>query len=280
MISLVPHDLNELADMLASAPARTKVIAGGTDLVIQMRQDAQQPNALLFIGEVPELRQIKAGKDRVLIGSAVTMTQIAQATLFSECLQALQEAAGGVGSLQIRNRATIGGNIAGAAPAGDLHGVLCLLGASVIVFDQHQQMSSIPVYDFVTGPGTVRLDTGQIIYGFEIPVKERITHFKKLGYRRKVTIAKINIGMGMKIDQSGLIEEAEVWASAIAPRPVCMGEAARRLVGRHICEAHLADDVSGPVADIILDQNRPSGAYKSRAVRGLAEDVIRMFKAD
>lgn len=278
MNSIVPHNLNELANTLASLSITTKILAGGTDLIIQINCAEIGPATLLFIGEIPELRMIDVTADSVFVGSAATMTEISESTAFPPCMAALQEAAGSVGSLQVRNRATIGGNVANASPAGDLYGVLCLLNAAVMLFNKDGSLSEMKAVEFVKGPGQINLLSDQIIYGFRIPVRDHITHFKKLGSRSKVTIARIDFEMGMKINESGIIEDAEIWTSSAFPKPVCFPETAHKIQGRHINESILPMIISNDISGAILSQNRSSGAYKSYAIKGLVEDVLWMFK--
>ena len=278
MISLIPHSLNDLVDMLATAPPDTKIIAGGTDLIIQLNQRQISPKALLFIGRIPELHEITVTESSIFIGSSVTMTEIAELQPTHPCIKALQEAAGDLGSKQVRNRATIGGNIANAAPASDLFGVLCLLGAKALVYQTGDIITQYPVFDIIKSAGKTILKPGQILYGFTIPIRNRTTHFRKLGSRKKVTIAKINLQIGMALDEQSIIRSCEIWASAIAPKPVCFSETSQRLIGRNINEGDLASMISKDVSMHILKQGRASGDYKSKAIQGIAEDVITMFK--
>ena len=279
MISLVPRNLNELSQMLSEAPEHTKVLAGGTDLVIQMMEGKCRADALLYIGRVPELHEIAVNSRSALIGSAVTMAELAACRSFPPCMRALQEAAGDVGSPQVRNRATIGGNIANAAPAGDMAGVLCLLDAQVVIYQADGSVTRMPVRDFILGPGRTAIGPGQIIYGFEIPLSRTVTHFRKLGSRKKVTISRINLQMGLAADDGGVITSCDIWASAIAPKPVHFPETSQRLIGYNVNDPQLASVISEDVSAFILSQGRSSGAYKSKAVKGVTEDVVNMFRS-
>ena len=279
MISFTPRSLRELRRMLAEAPDDTSIIAGGTDLIIQMNQNQVSPEALLYIGHVPELHEITVTETSVFIGSAVTMTEIAEIGPVPPCVEALVEAAGEVGSPQIRNRATIGGNIANAAPAGDLFGVLCLLGAKALIYQADGSITDYPIFDIVEAPGKTILKPSQILYGFTIPIRDCQAHYKKLGSRKKVTITRMNLQAAMRLDKGMTIRGCEIWVSAISPKPVCFSETAQKLVGRSINEYGLASIISKDISAYILKQKRASGSYKSKAIQGVAEDVITMFRS-
>ena len=252
MISFTPRSLSELRRMLAEAPDDTSIIAGGTDLIIQMNQNEVSPEALLYIGHVPELHEITVTETSVFIGSAVTMTEIAAIGPVPPCVEALVEAAGEVGSPQIRNRATIGGNIANAAPAGDLFGILCLLGAKALVYQADGSIIDYPIFDIVEAPGKTIL---------------------------KLLQTRMNLQAAMRLDKGMTIRGCEIWVSAISPKPVCFSETAQKLVGRSINEYGLASIISKDISAYILKQKRASGSYKSKAIQGVAEDVITMFRS-
>ena len=131
MKSYNPRSLDEFITLQASLPAQTQILSGGTDWIIAHRRKAEDLPALLWIGGIPDLKRIAIDDQGQLhIGACCTMAALEQSDLLRGAFRVIAEAAASVGSTQIRNRATIGGNIANASPAADLAAPLIALNAS------------------------------------------------------------------------------------------------------------------------------------------------------
>lgn len=131
MKSYAPKTMAELPASLAALTPESKIVGGGTDFVIRLHSGAVQPDALCYLGHIPELKKIEKQGDTISVGAYCTMTQMEHDPIVREYLPALMDAAADVGSLQIRNNGTIGGNLGNASPAGDLHPVMYLYDAKV-----------------------------------------------------------------------------------------------------------------------------------------------------
>lgn len=169
-------------------------IAGGSDLIVKLR-NGLFPNAvaLVDITALP-LKSINKEGDRLIIGSGCTMAQIIADPLVNEYFPVLVKAASTVGAMQIRNVATIGGNIANASPAGDTIPAMYSLEAEVLI-NSNEGKKSLGIEKFFTGPGKSILKPGEIIEGFSIPLRKTSGSFLKLGERRAHAISKINLAL-------------------------------------------------------------------------------------
>lgn len=279
MMSLTPNNLQELSAALKCLTPESKIIGGGTDLIIAMQAGRVKPDYLLYMGDIEECHRIEKNERYISIGSSVTMTEIAESTLLPDCFAALREAAADVGSLQIRNKATIGGNIANASPAGDLIPVMCLLGARAYIMDSDGNTVVKDVIDVLEGPGKNSLSYNQAIYKFELQITDKVTHFVKLGFRRKVTIARIGLGVGLSLDCDKNILESNVIVSAIAGKPVFFNEINDLIWKKNVADAKVAEIIGNVVGDYIRANTAKEfdRDYKAMAVRGVAMDVMSKF---
>ena len=275
MKALSPKNLNQLAAALNTMTPNSRILSGGTDLTISLQQGQIKPDCLLYMGNVEESRQIEIFSDRLEIGSSVTMTEIAESQLIPANFSALREAAADVGSLQVRNRATIGGNIANASPAGDLIPVLYLLKAEAHVLDSSGQTSKIKIKDLITGSRQNCLNPNQAIYKFEIPLSDKTTHFIKMGSRKKVTVARINLATALQLNDDNIITDADVIASAIYTKPLNLSAITPQLCGLRPQDPNAAKIISNYITDFINENTHR--VYKAAAVKGVALDLMAKF---
>ena len=185
MKSYNPRSLDEFITLQASLPAQTQILSGGTDWIIAHRRKAEDLPALLWIGGIPDLKRIAIDDQGQLhIGACCTMAALEQSDLLRGAFRVIAEAAASVGSTQIRNRATIGGNIANASPAADLAAPLIALNASAHIL-REGAVFDLPVSELITGAEKTVLRPLDILLGFTLPAfpKEAESHYYKLGSR-------------------------------------------------------------------------------------------------
>lgn len=276
MKALIPKDLTELSAALAQMTEKSKIIGGGTDLIIRLKQQNIQPDFLLYMGNVKESKQFNIFPNHIEIGSSITMAEIAENKLLPNCMTALKEAAEDIGSVQIRNRATIGGNIANASPAGDLIPVFYLLNAKANTIDDNMQITQIPIRNLIMGSGETSLKKNQAIFSFEIPITDKTTHFIKMGYRQKVTIARINIAAAFKCNANDIITDADIVASAIYETPLELSEIVPHICGLKTNDPKIAELIGNCIADFI--NRNTHRVYKAAAVKGVAFDLMEKFR--
>lgn len=275
---LIPKTLEELARALDQLTEQSLVLAGGTDLVLRMRARHLQPDVLLSLSDVDALREIVITPERAVIGAMATMARVKEAADGLADLQALADAAGGVGSPQIRNKGTIGGNVANASPAADLPCVLWLLDAQADILGPGGRRRTVPMVEFFQGRDgrKTQLELGEVILRFTIDraaLGGWRSAFHKLGHRSQVTISRIGMAIALRQNGEGVIEDARVVAGAIKPIPFRLTAAEDILRGRRpeptpeLCVA-LGETFKGNTRRV----------YKENAAKGVFEDTLRLFQ--
>ena len=194
---LLPHSLDEALSMKGERPEAIP-IAGGTDLMVELNFGRRRPPAMIDLSRVSELSGWREENGRVFLGSGLTYAAIIQEmTLFKPLLQASRS----VGSPQIRNRGTVGGNLGTASPAGDALPVLAAYDAEVVVRSGARGERSIPWHAFLTGPKKTSLAADELIIGARWPRRRGPGSFSKIGTRNAMVIAVA--GLCLAIDEDG-----------------------------------------------------------------------------
>lgn len=273
-VCYIPKTMEELGENLTHLTPDSLVLAGGTDLILRIRSKHLQPDVLLCLSDVAALRNITITPEKAVIGAMATMQEVKEATNGLEDLQALADAAGGVGSPQIRNKGTIGGNVANASPAGDLPPVLWLLNAQVDIMGPRGIRRSMPVQEFPIGSGKTQLALGEVIVSFTIDrtaFRGWRSVFEKLGHRSQVTISRIGMAMALLQDESDIIQNARVVVGAIKPIPFQLTAAEDILRGKR-------PDTALAVSIGETFKGNTRRAYKEAAAKGVTEDTLLRFQ--
>jgi len=281
MNSYIPKNLPELFSALGKMTAESKIMGGGTDLTISLNKGDCTPDALLYMGEVEDARKILETADSIEIGAMVNMAEIAESPILTGPYMALKHAAADLGSVQIRNMATIGGNFANASPAGDLIPALYLLRAEVVIAGADGLLRREPACCVLKGAGKTSLNYNDAIVKFVIPktwASSAKSAYAKLGYRKALTVSRIGLAMMLDLDSDGVITSATVIVGAISPKPVNVVRAEKCLAGgkptpeiaRQVGQ-HLSDLIK-EITPEIFDRD-----YKVHAAFGITEDIFAKF---
>ncbi len=232
----IPTSIEETLGLLEKCGPRAVVIAGGTDLVVELKDKLKSPKALIDIGRIPEISGIKETEDGdVWIGALSTHAEIASSTVVKEAAPLLADACAMVGSPQIRKRGTIGGNISTASPAGDTVPALYVLEASVeIVGPKGKRV--VPIESFFQGPKKSALAPSEIVLGVKFPKlgKEYVSFFRKLGQRKSLAISIVSVAFAGRCQEPGLFTDVRIALGAVAPTVV-----RARTVENAICNTQL-----------------------------------------
>jgi len=275
---LTPKNMPELIEALKKATENTKILAAGTDLVISLREGKIKPDLIVDISRVSEMDYIKEDDENILIGSLTTFTELAKNQTVIKYAKCLSEASDKVGSKQIRNRGTIGGNIGNSSPAGDTLPVLMALEAKVLVIDSEGKIVEFSIEDVLMGQNKTALNYNQAIIGVRIPKQNGnwISTFAKLGSRMAVTIAKLGIALNLSYNaESNVIEMARIGLGAVgktAYRATVIEELLKnKKVTKELVD-QFAEELSLEIGRAI--PGRASLPYKREAIKGVAYEAF------
>jgi len=197
------RSLDEAIELLNEPGRRSRVLAGGTDLLVEARSGPVDFDRVVDVSRVPELKVIEtdgAADGRVVIGAAVTFTRLLSHDGLRACAPLLVEACGYIGSPQIRNAATVGGNVANAAACADSVPALVCLGAEAVIATASGELRW-PVSELITGTHKTKLPPGALIraFTFDVPPAGSRGAFERIGRRRAMAIARLSLAaMGMR----------------------------------------------------------------------------------
>lgn len=273
MEAITPGTYKEICSSLSLLTPKSRILGGGTDYIIRLNMGTAEPDCLCYLGKIEELKAIEPEETGISIGAYATMTELENHPVIRSRFPALSDAASDVGSLQIRNRATIGGNIGNASPAGDLIPVLYLYDASLDIMGP-EGIRTIPVSQVIERPGKTTLAYNEVIVKIHMPYPVFDSAFVKLGTRKKVTISRIGIALGLEMDEDK-VKDSRIWIGAISTRPVALKPAEEYLIGKPVNEYHIMQ-VAEELSRYIM-ANTPKEFdrdYKVYASRGIVSDVF------
>lgn len=259
----VPEGVDKL---LADLSPGVRVLAGGTDLVVQIRNGIEQATAVVDITHIDELREIEELPDgRVRIGAGVTMTQLRDHPVIQANYQALIEGAAEVGSHQIQNRATLVGNLCNASPAADTLPALFIHDATVNVSAAHAERH-VPVKRFITGPRHTVLGRGEWVASIDLGPRLTASTYLKLGRTPGVDLAVVGVACGI------LDGRVQLALASVAPTVLSPTEA-EDILSHSLDKREFPPDAGGAVEDAIepIDDVRASAQYR----REMAHVLVR-----
>lgn len=232
-----PDNLKEALEVLALHKGEARIIAGGTDLVLDINKGTKQADFLVDIRNIPELNTIEERGTDIYIGAAVTHTQLTKNTIINNKAKVLSEAAKTVGSLQVRNVGTIGGNVVNAQPAADTAVALVSLDAKAEIISIDQDKQIVPVENLYKGPGKSVLDsTSSILTGFYIPMPELLlSAFDRIARRKSLSLPILNLAVVLKKDKN-LCQEIRIAAGPISVQPLRLRQVESCLVGKELSQ--------------------------------------------
>ena len=269
-----PKSLDEALKLLATLE-KAKPIAGGTDLIPLMREVEVEVEHLIDLGGIGELRFVEEGDGYIRIGATTTLSDLVDSTLIASKAPALWEAASSMGSVQIRNRGTIGGNLCNASPAADLAPPLIALGAEAEI-RSIDEARWIPVEEVFAGPKVNSLAGDELLTSvrFKIPPRGAGSAFEKIGRRRGMTLALVNAAAYIELEDE-TCRSARIALGAVAEKPLRLREAEGRLMGERVSE-ELIEEVSKLCSKLVrpIDDVRASAWYRREMSRVLSRKAL------
>lgn len=269
-----PRTIEELAGLLSRADSSTFFVAGGTDLTIKLREQKIFDFNLIDLSRVESLSDIDKDEGSLRIGAAVTMTDLARNPLVVQSLNAMTTAASRMGSTQIRNRATIGGNVANASQCADLLTVLMACGSLCEILSGSNGLRKDRIENVVIGLGKTTLARDEVITRFIVPIPAGLSGFSKIGSRKAVAISKLNCCLIAEREGKN-IKSPVIYLGAVGPKPVRASLLEAALEGRPFrgeVVHGLQDAIRRQIETLI--PTRASRHYKKEAAIGLLEDTI------
>ena len=235
-----PKTLEAAVALLSGANGRGKVLAGGTDLLIQMRAGRVEPGLLVDIKGIPEMTSIVAENGAYRFGAAVAGMDLIEHAGFAKAWPGVVDGVKLIGSIQVKGRATVGGNLCNASPAADSVPAMIAAGAVASIAGPRGRRQ-IPVEDVATGPGTTSLAPGEILASFLLPRRAPRSGdaYMRFTPRTEMDIAVVGAGVNLTLDEKGICSRARVCLGAVAERALLVPEAAAALVGTSVDEAAL-----------------------------------------
>jgi aerobic carbon-monoxide dehydrogenase medium subunit len=233
-----PESLEGAVALLAGATGEARVLAGGTDLLVQMRADVVDPDLIVDIKKIPETRAVTEESGGWRIGAAVTGAELKEHPRLKQAWPGVVEAANLIGSTQVQGRATLGGNLCNGSPAADSVPALIAAGA-VATLAGPKGKRDLPVEDVMLGPRQLALTKGEIVVSFLLPPRPPRSGDAYLRFipRTEMDIAVVGAGVSLTLDSAGTITAARVSLGAVAARVLLVAEAAQAIVGSRLDEA-------------------------------------------
>ena len=229
-----PTSVNEACEIMAAYGAKAKLLAGGTDLMVNMKKKIISPENLVCLSRIASMRAIEEKGDQIVIGGRYTVAELAVDTLVQTKLGALRAGAKALGSPLVRNRATIGGNIGSARPAADLPPSLIAYGARVILVSSKGERE-ILLGQFFKGPGFTEIGVNEVLIEIRVPVPHagEGAGYLNLGVRKAQDCNIVNVASFIALNEKdGTIRKARIVMGSVGPTPLRASSAEALLQGQ------------------------------------------------
>ena len=253
-----PTSLSEAVSIMAAHGDRARPLAGGTDVLVQLRSGRREADVLVDTKKIRELNAIRLDDNGLQLGAAVACTQIYDDQAVVAAYPGLIDAASLIGSIQIQGRASIGGNLCNAAPSGDGIPPVITLGGEAHI-NGPNGWRTVPAEDFCTGPGRNALEPGELLVAIQIPAPAANSGTAYLRFipRNEMDIAVAGVSSTVVLDASGQnIQSARIALASVGPTPILATAAGDSLAGKAVSDdaiaeaGRLASEAATPITDM------------------------------
>ena len=254
---VAPTSLAEAVQAFGQAGDKARALAGGTDIIDQIRIGRRTPELLIDTKRVPEMMVFEGdGAGGLRIGAALPLSRVRDDDRVKAGFPALATASGLVGAIQIQNRATLGGNVGNAAPSGDTIPPLVVLGSTVVIAGPRGTREE-PVENIFAGPGQMTLAPDECLVEFRVPAPKAnsSSYYVRFIPRAEMDIAVAGAGVALTLDENGTCSAARVSIGAVAPTALLVNEAAEALIGTQVdddalqASADACSNAASPITD-------------------------------
>ena len=267
-----PKTAEAASALLAGTQGLAKVLSGGTDLMVHMRNGNMKPELVLDVKGIAEMNTIAVEDGGYRFGAAVSCMQLLENTAFAKTWPGVIDGANLVGSIQVRGRATVAGNLCNASPAADTVPAMIAAGAIARVVGPKGRRE-VPVEDIPVSPGKTTLEKGELIVSFFLPKRAPRSGDAYLRFtpRTEMDIAVVGVGLSLTLDANDVCIAARVSLGAVAERALLVPEAAAALIGTKVDEAALAKlAAAASAAARPIDDKRGTKVFRTKLAGVLA----------
>ncbi len=272
-----PETVEEACRILGELGEKAKTLAGGTDLLVNMKKKLLAPEHVVSLDRIASLGEIEASNGTLKIGACAKAADIAESEAVIKDFPALQTAASKLGSPLIRNLATVGGNLVSSRPAADFPPPLMAYGATVVLTSGSGRRS-VALWDFIKAPGETLLSPEEILEAVVVEKPEDYSGsaYFKLGIREALEISLVNIAVSITLDgPEGAIKAANVVMGSVGPTPLLSPAAEKVLLGEKPSEALFVKAGDAAATDSKpIDDFRAGADYKRAMVKELTKRAL------
>jgi len=235
-----PRTLDAAIGLLVGATGQARILAGGTDIMVQLHMDTTDPDLLVDIKNIPELRAITESGGAYSIGAAITGAELGENDVVKKLWPGVVEGLELIGSTQVQGRATIGGNLCNASPAADVIPALIAAGAIANVVGP-KGCRNVAAEDIPEGPGKTSLAKDEIVVSISLPTRAMRSGDAYLRFipRTEMDIAVVGVGISLEVDDVGVCKRARVGLGAVAEKALLVPEAAIAIIGSQLNDASM-----------------------------------------
>ncbi len=267
-----PKTVEAASALLAATQGLAKVLSGGTDLLIQMRSGMVKPELVIDVKGISEMTTVALENGGYRFGAAVPCMHLVENKAFANVWPGVIDGCNWVGSVQVRGRASVGGNVCNASPAADTVPAMIAAGAIASIVGPKGRRE-VPVEQIAAGPGKTTLEKGELVTSFFLPERaaRSADAYMRFTPRSEMDIAVVGCGISLTLDEQGVCTHARVALGAVAERALVVPEAAAALIGTTVDEAALnALAAAASAAARPIDDKRGTKVFRIKIAGVLA----------
>ena len=274
---MAPASVSEVVSLLSEHGDRAKLLAGGTDIIVQLREGLREADVVIDIKKIDDVTSFSYCEENGLsLGASVPCYHLYEHPELSRLYGALADSTHIIGGWQIQSRASVGGNLCNASPAADSIPSLIALKAVAIIAGPEGQRT-VPVQEFCTGPGQNILENGELLVAIQVPAQSGKcgSAYERFIPRNEMDIAVVGVGSWVRLSDDGTIAEARISLGAVAATPLFAEEASASLAGKEPTEENfaaageLAKKIATPISDM-----RGTDEYRTHLVGVLVKRTL------
>jgi len=268
-----PETLDAAVGLLAGESGQVKVLAGGTDVLVQIHADMIEPDVIVDIKKIAEMREVTNEDGAWRFGAAVTGKELMDHPGFNAAWPGIMDGVRLIGSVQVRGRATVGGNVCNASPAADSVPPMITAKAVATVVGPNGTRE-VPVEDIGIAPGKTSLEAGEFVVSFQLPKRPARSGDAYLRFtpRTEMDIAVVGCAVNLTLDDAGICTDAIVSLGAVAARALIVDAAAKALIGTTVDDAAMeALAAAASAAATPIDDKRGTVEFRTEVAGVLAQ---------